>query len=60
MMLVQLKTERLGVHWKGTKGVNWLLVLLEMLFSARAPNTTTESHTRQSQFDRYINDCMCM
>lgn len=40
MMLVQLETERLGVHWKGTKGVNWLLVLLEMLFSARAPNTT--------------------
>lgn len=40
MMLVQLKTERLGVHWKETKGVNWLFVLFEMLFSARASNTT--------------------
>lgn len=61
MMLVQLKTERLGVHWKGTKGVNWLFVLMEMLFSARASNTTQPlSHTRQSQFDRYINICMCM
>lgn len=40
MMLVQLKTERLGVHWNGTKGVNWLFVLLEMLFSGRASNTT--------------------
>lgn len=39
MMLLQLKTERLGVHWKGTKGVNWLFVLLEMLFSGRASNT---------------------
>lgn len=60
MMLVQLQTEKLGVHWKGTKGVNRLFVLLEMLFSARSSNTTTESHTRQSRFDRYINVYMCM